>query len=250
MVERGRKPSQPSTPPYAPWSEMQKVLQRLRGFTPPRVDLSYLRTYGIASHNERAVINALKFLGLINETGVPTPRLPLLQVKGDAYRENLSQIVREVYRDLLERVDLADATPETILNYFRTRRIGGSVAPKCARFFLGIIRETDMARGAMAQAPKRAVAAEFRPEKRPSHPGRAARERLIEKRAQQASKPASLMEAKLKLFEKLPSFDATWKPEAIKLIFEELHRLADRLEEGMAEEDKVGARAGNGRGRR
>ena len=230
------------SPAYAPWSEMQATLRRLRGFRPPKVDIAFLRMHRIAPKNERAVVNALRYLGLIDAEGVPTEKLARLQ--GGDYVKGLATVVGEAYADLFQRVDLKDASVETINNYFLTRKVGTSVAPKCTRFFLGICHEAgiEVSRGASEPAEAgavhrsrgRALARSSRPSPSPQrHRGQMEPVGVLAGHRN----GTALLEAKLRLFEKLPQFDASWKPEAIRLVFQEFHRLADRLEGRYAQDD-------------
>jgi len=231
MLKKGSKNWHP-TPAYAPWTEMQKALEKLRHFRPSRVDIALLQTYGIAPKNERAVVNALKYLRLVDAQGVPTDNLSLVQVKGDYYARNLADLVREAYADLFSRIDLTSALPETIHNYFLAQKVGPTVAAKCSRLFLGLCREA-----ALPLSP--ALAAPSARERRQSNTHRSfPRNHATEtSNGRHGALPApvrtdpspDLLQAKIRLFEKLPNFDASWKPEAIELVFREFHRLFDRL---------------------
>ena len=248
MAEQGREQRRELSPPYAPWSEMQATLRRLERFTPPRVDIAFLKMHRIAPKNERAVINALKYLGIIDEEGLPTDRLSTLQ-QGD-YASELAAIVRHAYTDLLQRVDLRDASTETINNYFLTRKVAPSVAPKCTRFFLGICEEASIevapglaVRGTQGEERTRSRERPT-PHTETSPAGRRAGKEPVGRRVAVVTEyrnGATLLEAKLRLFEKLPNFDASWKPESIQLVFQEFHRLADRLEGKYTDKDEDGS---------
>lgn len=226
MIQLMARRKQQLSPPYAPWAEMRETLEKLRGVRPSRVDIAFLQTYGIAPRNERTVINALKYLEIIDSEGVPTDRL--MQLQGGEYVENLGRIVKQAYTNLFERINLKDATLETIHNYFLTQGAAPSVAAKCGRFFIGICKEagieislalaTTQSGGRRRLLPAAVKSQEQRKRRRPR--SRAEREDAV----------SALLEAKLRLFEKLPKFDASWKPETIELVFKEFHRLADRLE--------------------
>ncbi len=251
MLKKGSKNWHP-TPAYAPWTEMQKALEKLRHFRPSRVDIALLQTYGIAPKNERAVVNALKYLRLVDAQGVPTDNLSLVQVKGDYYARNLADLVREAYADLFSRIDLTSALPETIHNYFLAQKVGPTVAAKCSRLFLGLCREAALPLSPALAAPS---ARERRqpnirrplPRNHATETGNGRNGAVVAQVRGETS--LDLLQAKMKLFEKLPNFDASWKPESIELVFREFHRLFDRLEDTaevtqVGEESEVVARSG------
>ncbi|MFC1944180.1 DUF5343 domain-containing protein [Chloroflexota bacterium] len=238
MVRQYNSNKRELSPPYAPWSEMEKVLKRLRGFRPPCVDIAFLQTHRIAPRNERAVINALKFLGIIDADGVPTELLARLKGGDSEYRENLAAIVKSAYADLFARVDIQDADVQTLRSYFMTQKVGQSVVPKCTRFLIGIAREADMElsldlnesqpsdrpRALRQESPQVKIVG------RGEQPRRAVRgSHSSNARRGVRDHSTILLEAKLKLVEKLPNFDSSWQPEAIELVFREFQKLADRL---------------------
>ena len=72
----------------------------------------------VAKGDESLFIAGLRFLGLINETGVATEKLRSLFVVGDEFKRNLERVVRDAYSDLLKEIVIERATPETLINYF------------------------------------------------------------------------------------------------------------------------------------
>ena len=124
-------------PPYGPTQGMMEALELLRRTTPARVDGDFLRANGIAPGNEYKVIGALRFLGLIDEEGRPTPQSRLLKTKGETFSKFLKELVYNAYSGLFKWLKGREITPEEVYNYFVTEEaLGAEMANKAARFFL------------------------------------------------------------------------------------------------------------------
>jgi len=102
--------------PYGAVSWYKAVLSLAQRIQISQIDKSFLETHSIASKNETKLISGLKALNLINENGNATPNLSKLHVVGDAYKENLKEIVIEGYSLLLSKIDLGMVTPDDIIN--------------------------------------------------------------------------------------------------------------------------------------
>ncbi len=131
--------------PYGPVKGILQGLELLQRTSPQKVDGDFLRGHRVAPGNEYKVVGALKFLGVIDEYGRPTPRAQSLKAKGPAFTLALQELVRESYRALLAEVSLREATKEQIYNYFILReRMGAEMTNKATRFFLELCRQAQM----------------------------------------------------------------------------------------------------------
>jgi len=113
-------------------------MQRL---TPTKIDENFLRANRIAPGNEYKVVGALKFLGLIDDTGRPTQKSQPLKARGATYTLALQEVVRTAYKDLFTHLTPEEASQEELYNYFITRMgIGREMAIKATRFFVALCR--------------------------------------------------------------------------------------------------------------
>ena len=67
------------------------------------------------------VQNGLRFLNLIDKNGNPTPELDKLRVTGDAFAQNLSDVIHKSYSDLFSTIVVDRAKPESLVNYMMQR---------------------------------------------------------------------------------------------------------------------------------
>lgn len=128
--------------PYAPPSSVIEVLHRLRSRNVPQaIDSDYLRSAGFSTAIASRILQALEFLGLINEAGQPQDSLRSLARSSDQdYKQLLDGIVRNAYSEVLEVVDLTQDTQDQIVSAFR-RYEPGSQHYRMAILFLGLGRE-------------------------------------------------------------------------------------------------------------
>jgi hypothetical protein len=108
---------------------------------PEYVDAEYLRDAGIPEGTIGRTLFALRFLGIIEEGGIPTSALRSIHTSTDEeYRTVLAGLVREAYKEVFNVVDPAEDTQDRIINVFR-RYTPASQRSRMAGFFLGMCRE-------------------------------------------------------------------------------------------------------------
>lgn len=138
-MPRGRsdiaKPAR--TPPYTSYRTFRTFIQDLREHgLPSRIDRSVLTRFsGVVGMQ---LTHALRFLGLIEDEGRPTPRLRELVNAEDAgrWRETLLDLIRREYAPLFA-IDLESATPSHFHDTFRKAfPAADAVVQKCVTFFL------------------------------------------------------------------------------------------------------------------
>jgi len=133
--------------PYAPMSALREFFERIRNVSPPaRVDRRFFQKLSVAGSNEWALLSALKFLGIVDDNGVPTAAYRALQTS-DRFEYTLQELVLEAYRPLFDaggdRMSVED-----LRNYFRVTS-SPSQAKNAARFF----REVSQLAGLDRAAP-------------------------------------------------------------------------------------------------
>lgn len=127
--------------PYVSAAALSGFLDHIRYVsTPKKVGAGLLGDYGVSKGNTFALISALKFLGLIDNAGNPTPAFSSLQTMGEEFRSNLQEIVKKAYADLFSKLDVTKDSREHIRNYF-SRNYSASQAEKATILFLDVCRE-------------------------------------------------------------------------------------------------------------
>lgn len=128
--------------PYPPPSNLSTVLARVRSRNlPDRIDAEYLRDANIPEGTITRTLSAARFLGLIEESGVPSPALRAIQTSTDEeYHSILAGLIREAYADVFGPIDVAQDSQDRIVNFFR-RYMPASQRARMVTFFLGMCRE-------------------------------------------------------------------------------------------------------------
>lgn len=181
--------------PYAPVSAVEEFLDKMaKVAVPPRVDRAFLQKLNIARGNEWALLSALKFLGVINQQGVPTPAYRRL-LSTETQRETLRSLVENGYAQLFE-IGGPDMSTTDLVNYFRVAS-SPSQARNAARFFRAV---SELAGLDGPAAPERLPqAASTRPAGQPVS---------VAPRASDTQQ--FLAEAKVRLLDKLPAPRPEW----------------------------------------
>jgi hypothetical protein len=107
------------TPNPASVRRFFQVIQDLG--TPPKITQKYLPTIGFKSSNDRYLISILKFLGFIDETGVPTTKWNEYKNKSKA-TSVMALTVKSAYDELFETYPDAEVRgKETVQNFFASK---------------------------------------------------------------------------------------------------------------------------------
>lgn len=127
--------------PYVPASAMSAFFDHIRYVkTPDKVDSNLLQDYGITPGQAFALLSTLKFLGLTEDDGTPTPAFKLLQTGGDEFKSSLRAILERAYSDLFSRLDVSRDSRDKILNFF-ARNYSPATAVRATRLFLDLCGE-------------------------------------------------------------------------------------------------------------
>lgn len=130
--------------PYTSTAALSQFFDHIRYVTTPKkVDAGLLLDYGISKGNVFALMSALKFLGLIDNGGRPTPAFNSVQVMGEEFAGNLREVVNTAYADLFARLDVSRDSREHIRNYF-ARNYSPSQSDKATILFLDLCKEADI----------------------------------------------------------------------------------------------------------
>jgi hypothetical protein len=100
-----------------------QMIKHLRNNFPAKVTSETVKKLGIAPNNESYVINALQFIGLINEEGKKTERggKVLTIHKEEEFRKGFEELIREAYKDLFDLYGdgVWEMDTDAFVNYFR-----------------------------------------------------------------------------------------------------------------------------------
>jgi hypothetical protein len=134
MLERARSSG---TPPYTSYRTFKTFIEDLHEHgVPSRIDRSVLTRFsGIVGTQ---LMHALRFLGLIEDDGRPTPRLKeLMKAHGAGHwAEKFLELLRQEYAPMFA-IDLETATPSHFNEAFRRAfPAADAVVQKCVTFFL------------------------------------------------------------------------------------------------------------------
>jgi hypothetical protein len=130
MDDSGRRP------PYCSVASLEEFIREVRTLgVPDVVDRRYLQRLRVARSNEWALLSALKFLGILDDRGRPTPQYRELQTS--TWRTALRRLIQVAYAGLLavggDRKSQAELT-----DYFALTS-SASQARNAARFFRGVL---------------------------------------------------------------------------------------------------------------
>jgi hypothetical protein len=147
--------------PYISIKALMDFLDHIRYVsTPKKVDAGLLEDYGVSKGNIFALLSALKFLGLVDDQGSPTPAFSTLQTMGEEFQGNLHEVIQNAYGDLFARLDVNRDSREHIRNYF-ARNFSVSQSERATSLFLDLCREAGIpvateSRGGKAESVERA----------------------------------------------------------------------------------------------
>lgn len=113
-----------------------KAFEQFRKSFPATVDAAYFKRMGIAPGNESYLINILRFLGLINETGAKVDEAANAFYGSDEhFKEGMTELVQKAYKPVFEELgpDTWNASRDALSHWFRmvdktTDLIGGRQA--------------------------------------------------------------------------------------------------------------------------
>lgn len=146
-------------------NELFELIKEEKGWRPENISTSTLKILNIASSKESNAIFALKFLGIIDDNGVPTSEFDNLR---NNFQETLSKLVQTSYSELLEIIPLRRIKQDSLLSFFTTAGYSIDTAEYQAKLFLELcklaeielpnveetISRTRMRRGASDNKPR------------------------------------------------------------------------------------------------
>lgn len=133
-------------PPYIAYQSLKTMAGQFKEHAvPDRIDRSVLTNFSGAVGGQ--IITSLRFLGLIDADGHPTPKLrDLVDKHGtDAWSPALGAVLREAFSPIFE-LNLATCSPSQFISKFKDEYDGADeVIRKSLTFFLNAARDADIA---------------------------------------------------------------------------------------------------------
>ena len=142
-------------PPYTSYRSFLTLMNELKDHEvmPAAIDRSYLSKR--SGSEQSALIATLKWFGLIDESGAPTPLLEEYVVSNEEQsKEMLKSMVESAYGSITDGTfNLRSATTSQLADKFREYEISGSTLNKSVTFFLSAAKEAGIPVSPHAKAP-------------------------------------------------------------------------------------------------
>jgi len=120
-------------PAYVPWRTFLTAIDILEQGLPTKIDKSVFPTFAGSTQTE--VLQAFKFLGLIDEDFQTTPALSLLVEDKERRPDVVRDVVTRSYKRVFDQ-DPARMSPAQLDAIFRDLGVSGATLVKATRFFL------------------------------------------------------------------------------------------------------------------
>lgn len=241
--------------PYITKVQFERFLSRLEDKIPDQINRDYVRPIIRTPSMIHRFLRGIESMNLTDRNQKPTDLL-LRLVPQETRRFAVAEIVRDLYKELLSEWEQTDGnmSDDAIVDYFRNRTgMGRDSANKMKMFFKYLIAEADF--GTPSAPQREAAVAEAGPQnerlaatapqedrsarepapapkERPGRDGRA--KRTNSERPERSQQDRPLTETQRAYLETLQStlqinIDGDWDEDMIRLVFDRLERLFDRL---------------------
>lgn len=124
--------------------KIKQLLEKVRTVgIPPKVNLAWLKAIGFTSSNDKTLPGVLKFIGFIDQSGIPTATWTAY--RGARHRAVLGEAIRKGYADLFALYPDANTRSNTDLTHvFSTSSSAGAqVVSKTVATFKALVDEAD-----------------------------------------------------------------------------------------------------------
>lgn len=124
--------------------KLKELLQKIRtSGIPPKLTSNHLKTWGFTSSNDSTMIGVIKFIGLTDGSGIPTPLWS--EYRGQRHRSVLGRAIKQGYVDLYAVYPDAETRPvQDLTHVFSTSSTAGEqVISKTVSTFKALIDEAD-----------------------------------------------------------------------------------------------------------
>jgi hypothetical protein len=109
---------QRSRPPYASAADLSKLFERMGTIADPgSVTTEWVVSYKLAAAQPEAIVSVLKWLGVVDAKGNSSGVWNEIRVAATR-QAKLEELVRTAYRDVFDRIDVAEASVEDLQGTF------------------------------------------------------------------------------------------------------------------------------------
>ena len=148
MVQDDKK----RTAAYVPFKTFQTALDTFREGIPPKIDASVWQSLSGGTRSQ--LLTAFKFLGLIDDEGVPSSDLQrLVDAEGDERKEALKETLERSYESILP-LARANATATALSEAMNDLNVQGDTKDKAIRFYLQVSEFAGLPLSAHWKKPK------------------------------------------------------------------------------------------------
>ena len=234
--------------PYITKAQFEKFLARLQSRIPEEIDRDYVRAIIRTPSMIYRFLRGIEAMKLIDRDQKPTPRLQNL-VNQDSRRRTIGEIVEDLYPDLLKNYQADGGMADRdIVSFFRKETgMGNDSANKMKMFFKYLISCTDFGGETNSEnsggnkvesIASQPVATSSSTRERSSASKQSQHQRSQDSHSGAAPNSAkALTEAQRAYLDTLKSvlkvnIDGDWDDDMIKLAFDRLERLFDRIRRG------------------
>jgi hypothetical protein len=124
--------------------KLKELLQKIRtSGIPPKLTSAHLKTWGFTSSNDSTMIGVIRFIGLTDGSGIPTPLWS--EYRGQKHRAVLGRAIKQGYVDLYSVYP--DAETRSVLDlthvFSTSSTAGEQVISKTVGTFKALIDEAD-----------------------------------------------------------------------------------------------------------
>lgn len=226
-------------PPYLSWKTFSNYVRSLEQTIPNRIDTSGMVM--LSGTNRNLVINALKFLNLIDNAGTPSDKLrgwvnAIKETNLEEKKRILREVIEEAYPEFFQGASkLEGDTPASFSNRFKAYKLGPDTTRKAETFFIGAAKEAGIKISPLVlKARRKGRRVGSTTTKRT--PSKGDREKEInDGEINQEQQENEMHKAMIKtLTEKFPEFNPSWDAEAQAAWFEmygKLLNIAKKSEE-------------------
>lgn len=108
--------------------KLKPLLQKIREIgTPKKVSVAWLKSIGFTSSNDSSLIAVLKFVGICDQSGVPSD--VWAKYRGIDHKSILGNAIRNAYSDLFSVYENANLRqPQELYHFFSTKSTAGKQA--------------------------------------------------------------------------------------------------------------------------
>ena len=170
-MENQQEEKSPS-PPYLSWMTISNYFRSLYQAIPTIIDTSGM--YRMSGSNRNLVLNALKYLTLIDKDGKPKDELKQLVEYStepehrDKYQQILKQVLQTSYPMFFNGFNLSTAYPNSFSEKFKNAGLSGETVRKAEKFFLDAAKDAGLTisphiLGARKRGPKRSSSTSAKP---------------------------------------------------------------------------------------